>query len=381
MTIHPLDMLVAMAMLSVSVSAADDPKPAPAAVRAKAVIIKKAAAPAAEAKRAEKAEAAKAAAKKIKEDATAPAAAANDKPVTQKKPKPNPREQLAEDKAAAAAKVAPANLKGFGKNEADRKPAAAPVAVAAPVQVMNAAVPGLNDDQMKQIKEQYKQQLQPILVSELAFIRMTCDIPKDKRPGILKAGRAIVEEAAQKIAEQQNRNRGGVRIAVQANNVANDPPKAIRVGLDAALKEVLTEEQLKVYRDEAAHRKEQIKQAAIYSVVARLDGALCLTAESRDKIAETISGNWQESYERWLQIHQYGDQYFPSVPDQLISVHLNDEQKQIWNGLQKIGIGGWGNFGGQVGVADDGWWGEAVAPGNADANGVIFFGGGVDVDF
>lgn len=376
MTIHPLHVVIALTVLAVPVIA-EDAKPAPKAVRAKAVVIKKAAAAAAEkpvldeaekaaaeggekvAIEAKKARAEKAAAN-IAEEVKAAVKAAEAKP-----------------EAKPAAKVAPANLKGFGKNEAARKPApAAPAAAAAEVRMLGAVPAQINEEQMKQIKEQYKQQLQPVLISELAFIRLTCDIPKEKRPAVLKAGQAIVEDAAQKLADQQNRNRGGgVRVAVQAStNIVNDPPKAIRAALDAALKDVLSEDQLKVYREEAAFRKEQIKGAAIHSVVARLDGMLCLTAEVRRKIAATISDNWQESYERWLQIHQYGDQYFPSVPDQLVSVHLNAEQRQIWTGLQKIGIGGWGNNGG-IGVqADDGWWGEAIGPGGA--NGAIF----LDVD-
>lgn len=368
MTIHPLRVLLAMAVLALPVIA-EDAKPAPAAVRAKAVVIKKAvpaaavpaeAAPAVEAK----AEAAPVpAAKPVDADAKKAAAErAAEAKATQKAAEAKPAE-----------KIAPANLKGFGKNEEKRKPA--PVAAAVELPLGVAVNPGLNQDQVKQIQEQYKQQLQPILNSELAFIRMTCDLPKDKRGTVLKAGREVLDDAALKLAEQQNRARGGVRVAVQASTVVNDPPKAIRAGLDAALKDVLTEEQLKLYREEANYRKEQIKQAAIHSVIARLDGMLCLTAETRDKIAETISGNWQESYERWLQIHQYGDQYFPSIPDQLVSVHLNAEQRQIWTGLQKIGIGGWGNFNGLgVGIADDGWWGEPLGP--ANANGAIFINGG-----
>lgn len=353
MTIHPLRVLFAMTVLALPVSA-EDAKPAPAAVRAKAVVIKKAV-PVPEAKADGKVE--------VKAEVIERAARLVDA-----KPAEKPAAAKADSVNADAAKVAPANLKGFGKNEDQRKPAAA-AAVAAPLAVPANA--GLNDAQLKQMKEQYKQQLRPVLLSELAFIRLTCDIPQEKRKAVLAAGRAVVDEAAQKIAEQQNRNRNNVRVAVQANTLVNDPPKAIRAALDAALKDALSEEQLKVYREEAAHRKEQIKQAAIHSAVARLDGMLCLTPESREKITTTIGENWQESYERWLQIHQYGDQYFPSIPDQLVSVHLNPEQRQIWTGLQKIGIGGWGGGNVIIGGAanDDGWWGEAVI--EAGAGGMI----------
>ncbi len=376
MIFHATRLFAVLMFLAVP-TMADDAKPAPAAVRAKAVVIKKAApAAAVEAKAEAKVE--------TKAAAAAPAKAPADAKLTEK-PAPARSDDAKPQEAQPAAKpVAAANLKGFGKNEAARKPAPVAAAVVAqpiPVGGMVAANAGLNDAQLKQITEQYKQQLQPILASELSFIRLTCDIPKENRKAVLTAGRECVNEIALKMAEQQNRGRGGVRVAVQSSAAVNDPPKAIRAALDTALKAAVSEEQYKVYRDEATHRKEQIKQAAIHSVIARLDGMLCLTAEVRKKMAETISENWQESYERWLQIHQYGDQYFPTVPDQLVSVHLNPEQRQIWTGLQKIGIGGWGNNGGiGGGLIDDGWWGEAIfEPGAAGVieGGAIFIDGGI----
>ncbi|MDP1799570.1 MAG: hypothetical protein Q8K78_18880, partial [Planctomycetaceae bacterium] len=106
------------------------------------------------------------------------------------------------------------------------------------------------------------------------------------------------------------------------------------------------------------------------------DGMLCLTAEVRDKITATIAESWQEDWERWLQMHQYGDQYFPTVPDKLVSEHLNAEQRQVWTGLQKVSFGGWGNFGGGVAVADDGWWGEPLQ-GGAGVDGAIFIDGAI----
>lgn len=332
--------------------AADDAKPAPATVRAKAVVIKKAV------------PAAAAPAVEVKAEIVAPATA-----------KAQPGDKAAEAKPAAKP-VAPANLKGFGKNDAARKPA--PAGAAAPARAAVAApVPQavLPVDQLKQIAEQYRQQLRPVLAGELAFIRLMCDLPIEKRKAVRAVGVAMVDEIATTMAEQQNRGRvlGAARVAVPAKQQAvNDPPKAIRAALETALKDALTDDQLKAYLEEAGHRKDQRKQAAIRSVVARLDGMLCLTPEARDKITTTIEESWQEDWERWLQMHQYGDQYFPVVPDQLISVHLNPEQRQVWTGLQKVNFGGWNFGGGGVVPADDGWWGEPIGEAGADVNGAIF---------
>ncbi len=353
--------VVACAVIAAPWLAAEDAKPAPAAVRSKPVLIKKAVPAAAAAPAVE-----------IKAEIVAPA------PV-----KPVPAAKVDDAKPAAekpAVKpVAPANVKGFGKNEAARKPAPAepaPVRAAIAVQVEQ-AVPA---DQIKQITEQFKQQLRPVLTGELAFIRLLCDLPLEKRKAVYAAGVAEMDSIAAAMAEQQNRGGrvlGAARIAVPGKQQAvNDPPKAIRAALDTALKKALPEDQYKAYHEEAEYRKAQRKQAAIHSVVARLDGMLCLTPEVREKMTESIADNWQEDWERWLQMNQYGDQYFPTVPDQLVVDHLNAEQRQVWTGLQKVSFGGWGNFGGGIAVADDGWWGEPVNEGGA-VNGILFIDGAI----
>lgn len=353
------------AVVAAPLFAADDAKPAPATVRAKAVVIKKAAPAAAVAAPAIEVKAV------IIEAAPAPAQPA-DKAAVAKDAAENVKQQATEKPAG---KIAPANLKGFGKNDEARKPvrAAPAAALAAP---MLQAVPA---DQMKQMAEQFKQQLRPVLAGELAFIRLMCDLPMEKRTAVRAAGLTELDAIATTMAEQQNRGRvlGAVRVAVPAKQQAvNDPPKAIRAALDAALKDALPEDQYKVFHEEALHRKEQRKQAAIHSVVARLDSLLCLTTEARDKMTESLADNWQEDWERWLQMHQYGDQYFPVVPDQHITAHLNAEQRQVWTGLQKVNFGGWGNFGGGVVVADDGWWGEPIKN-DAGADGVLFIEGAI----
>ncbi len=345
--------IATLTVITAPLFAADDAKPAPATVRAKAVVIKKAVPAAAAAPAIE-----------VKAEIVAPATV-----------KAQPGDKAAEAKPAAKP-VAPANLKGFGKNDAARKPAPARAAAAARVAI-EAPLPqaGLPVDQLKQIAEQYRQQLRPVLAGELAFIRLMCDLPMEKRKAVRAVGLAMVDEIATTMAEQQNRGRvlGAARVAVPAKQQAvNDPPKAIRAALDTALKDALTDDQLKAYREEAGHRKDQRKQAAIRSVVARLDGMLCLTPEARDKITATIEESWQEDWERWLQMHQYGDQYFPVVPNQLISVHLNPEQRQVWTGLEKVNFGGWNFGGGGVVPADDGWWGEPIGEAGADVNGAIF---------
>jgi len=129
------------------------------------------------------------------------------------------------------------------------------------------------------------------------------------------------------------------------------------------LEKTLTPEQMAKFTEEATQRTALRKRAAILTVAARLDTTLCLTIEQRDKIVTAISAGWQDTWEQWLMISVYGDQYFPLVPDQHVVSHLNADQKSVWTGLQKVDFGFWG--GGGNGEADDGWWG--AEPPKADA--------------
>ena len=121
------------------------------------------------------------------------------------------------------------------------------------------------------------------------------------------------------------------------------------------------------YTREANDRTAHRKQAAILSVVSRLDGNLYLTPKQRDAIVDSIASNWQEKWEQWLMLSAYGNEYFPTIPDKIIAPQLNAAQKSVWEGLQKIELGGWWGGNGQV-QANDGWWGDEAADQNAAQN-------------
>ncbi len=197
--------------------------------------------------------------------------------------------------------------------------------------------------------QQYIQMLQPTLWTELDFVRQVCELKPEQRPKIKAAGEESLKKAAREIA--QPRVAGGGRRQTSQMDAAT----TIRTGLAQALKETLPGEQFDKYSHEAAQRMAHRKQAAILGVVARLDALLCLTAEQRDKLVETFNANWQGDWEHWLMLHHYGGQYLPQIPEQHVVPHLNEEQKSVWRGVQKIGVGGiWGGEGRER--TPDDWW-------------------------
>jgi hypothetical protein len=259
-------------------------------------------------------------------------------------------------KKAVEAKPAQEEPKAVTKEEAKKNEVKKPAANEREAQI---------DAQVQQWIPQFTQQYRPMLAPELNFIRQVCDLVPEQRPKIKAAGDAGVKEAALKMAELQGgRMRGGaVRVTVQP-----DPRRIIREALAKALQETLTPEQLAKYTEEATQRTVLRKRAAILCVVARLDDTLCLTAEQRDKIAASITSAWQDKWEQWLMLSAYGDQYFPTVPDQLVASHLNADQKSVWNGLQKVEFG---FFSGGNAPENDGWWGDEPAKADEPAKGFL----------
>jgi hypothetical protein len=192
--------------------------------------------------------------------------------------------------------------------------------------------------------QQYVQLLLPSMWRELDFVRQVCDLTPEQRPKIKAAADAAVKAAAKNLFQPQRQGGSPPTAAAQA----------IHDGIHEALKKALTSEQLERYLAEDASRTAATKNATIRSVVSRLDGVMFLTTEQREEITAALNANWQRDWEHWLTMHQYGDQYFPQIPDQHVAPHLNSEQKVVWGGLQKTMIYGWHHNGRQQ--AGDAWW-------------------------
>jgi hypothetical protein len=194
--------------------------------------------------------------------------------------------------------------------------------------------------------QQYVQMIRPLMWRELEFIRKTCDLEPEQRPKIKEAAEASVKKAARNIVMP----REGVRHREQAA-----VGHAIRGDLAKVLRETLTPDQFGRYAEEAATREAALKKTTVHSVVAQIDATLFLSNDQREKIAHGLEANWQEDWEQWLQMWQYGGRYFPQVPDQHVNPYLDSEQKKVWQALHKVNVNSWG---GQMeqNAADEEWW-------------------------
>lgn len=272
-------------------------------------------------------------------------------------------------KPAVAATPAKAEPKAVKQDEAKKLPGPAAAidvgALVAPFVEALAEKLDLTavDAQVQQWIPQFTQQYRPILMTELNFIRQMCDLKPEQRPKVKAAGEAAVTQVVRRMAEQQGRamQQQVVNFVERENAAPPDPRRFILDALAKALKETLTEEQMTKYTEESAKRTALRKRAAMQSAVALLDANLCLTVEQRNQITESVSAKWQTEWESWLMLSQYGGQYFPTIPDNLIVPHLNVEQKSVWNGFQKVSFGHWGGDGQEQ--QNDHWWGDEPAKG------------------
>jgi hypothetical protein len=207
-------------------------------------------------------------------------------------------------------------------------------------------VDAAREEQLNAQVQQYVQMMQPLMWRELDFIRQVCDLTPEQRPKIKAAAEAGVKQAARDMLQP--------RLAVRGRTPAS-ASMTIRADIAKALTATLSAEQLARYSAEAAQRKQADKQAAIGSAVAQIDTALFLNQQQREKIVEAIDANWREGWEQWLMLWQYGGQYYPQIPDALVTPHLSDEQKTVWRGLQKVDFNSWGGGNERLG-ADNEWW-------------------------
>ena len=93
-----------------------------------------------------------------------------------------------------------------------------------------------------------------------------------------------------------------------------------------------------------ARRDASRKQLAVRNLVARLDHDLILSPDQREKVAESLRSHWDDSWGQSLEMFMYDYQFLPPIPDQHVAPFLNDSQKKVWRGTQKVQTF-WGGFG------------------------------------
>ncbi len=199
------------------------------------------------------------------------------------------------------------------------------------------------DPNIAQFIQQYQQQFQQLVKGELFFVRTICRPTKEQYQRIAATGDQAVKETVKAFAETQKKMMRGMMVAGQQSTFP-DPRKIIGEALAKSVKANLSAEQAARYQDELDKRAANRKRVALLNVVARLDQDLVLTAQQREKLATALEAKWDDSWGQ-LELFQYGDQFQPNIPDNLVIPVLTETQQGVWRGANRNRGVFWGGAG------------------------------------
>jgi hypothetical protein len=193
---------------------------------------------------------------------------------------------------------------------------------------------GANDPNIRNLESQFLPQFQQLLYAELAFLRRTCNADAKPFAEIAKTARRGLRPTVREYALSQN---AMMRQRFQANRPdAVDPRAQVQRLLDPLVKAELGPEQARRYREECDKRAASRKRAAVLSLVAAVDERLVLSAEQRTQLLQSLSSNYQNAWDQWLQMYAFNNpQSLPSIGDELIIPLLTERQKGVWRQLPK----------------------------------------------
>ncbi len=193
---------------------------------------------------------------------------------------------------------------------------------------------------------QYVRQFRPMFRAEYYFIRNTCGLNTDQRKQLARLGETAVKAAARQFVEaQQKMMRGGRRSGTDYP----DPRKLVEQELTRVMSSLLSHDQESRYKAELEKRAASRKQVVIDNLVAKLDGDLVLTSDQRTRLVEALSANWKDAWGQSLEMLMNIDSFFPSIPDQVVTPILTDNQREVWRRIPRNQNVFWGfSFGGVI---------------------------------
>jgi len=197
--------------------------------------------------------------------------------------------------------------------------------------------------------QQFMRQGRPSVRAELIFVRKICQLNVEQLRRINHDAETSLKEAVTKFAEAQQQGRMPRVQGKGQSAPMSDPAKFLGDQLAAVMKKNLTPDQFGRYQAERDKRDANRKQAAIRYLVDALDRDLYLSEQQRDTLTESISSHWDDNWCMSLEYVLYGNQFYPIGLDPYVTPFLDDMQKKVWQGTQKVGTfwgfgGVWGNF-------------------------------------
>ncbi len=226
--------------------------------------------------------------------------------------------------------------------EAAERPVAVPAArVVRPARaplVEVAVDPAADAAAVAAMEKQFTRRFRAALASELRFVARVCEPTEEQLDGIrdvLEKYRADLVTKFSDVVQKRNKVGGQQRRAAPA---FPEPRPMVRASVARTVKTNLTAEQVARFEKEIESRNLDRSRAAIDTLVTRLDEALTLSAEQREKVTRALSVNfnaaWLQNFETML---LQGNVVIPNGIERLVEPSLNPTQRTIWRRLVNNG--------------------------------------------
>jgi len=170
---------------------------------------------------------------------------------------------------------------------------------------------------LRELGNYAKIRLPEILNAELGLLDQCCHLTVAQKSRLRIERNRILARIGQDVSDPQ--------FAYEFHNALQDIVQARIV--ESAL-EILTPDQIELYRAEASKRRTFQSQAIARLVVARLDEKISLTPKQRDQILETLVTRF-DVRRRWY-LGGMVENEIPLPPEDLVAKFLTESQKTKW---------------------------------------------------
>jgi hypothetical protein len=188
-------------------------------------------------------------------------------------------------------------------------------------------VQAVEDQNIRNWEAQLRPQFQQLLYGELAFLRRVCKPDAKTFAEVAKAAKAGLQAPLRQFILARYMRR---QATLPGANAA-DPRTAIQDLLLPLAKEKLSPEKVQLYLQECDKRTEARKHTVVVNLVATLDERLVLTTQQRAKLVQSLSANYENSWDQYFEVFGFnGQNFLPSIRDESIVSLLDEQQKTVW---------------------------------------------------
>jgi hypothetical protein len=187
------------------------------------------------------------------------------------------------------------------------------------------------------LKEHALRQLGPLLQVELLLAKRKCRPTKEQTHSMREDLRNYVKDEVNDFFDLMQgrvaRTGGGFHVA----------RKLLDDRLAKFIAMHLSKERADGYREEVKKRDANEREINALNLVALLDRELNLAPPQRAAIQKSLVENWDDAWSQTVDVGvMRGQNYVPSIPDEIIETHLDAAQIEVWESLTKIGNVNWG---------------------------------------